>query len=380
MYKTTDYNDQSAYYTLFDNGQGIRDITNIVQGSDDVLIAGGCVGQPVNTEQLFLSENRGETWKTVFMRPYYKKQWIAGKGLRTFSRKDNQILSQTSSDYAMRFTYGNGARTILAVVDVGDIPVGGKTIVLKTGYVANVEQMDEVLTSYENIDGKVADIRICDGYVIDAVSNKRVLTADTERCNHNIKLGQTSEYKILENHAYRLNGSVNLGKLSRLNFTKGFTISMLFRKDRSGDEWWTNDYRVIFQSGDTKLVMFQQSICWMYGTTNIYSKKLYIDSAYLNSVNDDYVRVTAYFTDSELPIANIYTDNKWTYVDVECTEYPITQNLSDNDFIVGNALGSDYAEMPNIARIEIYNRVLSHSEIMSLTNGCNLVTDGSRFN
>lgn len=375
LYKTTDYNDPNAYYPLFDNGQGIRDIINVIEGSDDVLIAGGCVDAAVHKQQLFLSEDRGETWKTVLVNPDSTKQDAAGKGLRTFSRKGNQILSETSTGYAMRFVYGNGAKTVLAIVNVGDIPVEGKTITLKTGYVANIEQMDDVLTTYENIDGKVADIQICDGYIVDKVSNKRVMTDKTEMVNSRIKIGQTSEYKILAESAYRLNDSINLGKLSRLNFTKGFTVSLLFRKE-DGKKYLAdyNEYP-IFQSGNTKLVLYRRSLRLMSGSTSLWGDKLYIQDSYLVSVNEDYVRLTAYFTADGLPSAGIYTENKRTEV-AACAEYPIAQNLSENDFIVGSSL----AGAPNIARIEIYNRVLSHGEIMSLTNGCNLITDGSKFN
>ena len=113
----------------------------------------------------------------------------------------------------------------------------------------------------------------------------------------------------------------------------------------------------------------------MSGSTSIWGDTLYIQGSYLESVNEDYVRITAYFTADELPSAGIYTENKRIEV-AACTEYPITQNLSVNDFIVGSSL----AGAPNIARIEIYNRVLTHGEIMALTNGCNLVTNGSGFN
>ncbi len=92
-------------------------------------------------------------------------------------------------------------------------------------------------------------------------------------------------------------------------------------------------------------------------------------------MNEDYVRLTAYFTADELPSAGIYTENKHIGI-AACAEYPITQNLSENDFIVGSSL----AGAPNIARIEIYDRVLTHGEIMALTNGCNFITDGSKFN
>lgn len=375
LYKTTDYNDPNAYYPLFDNGQGIRDIINVIDGNDDVLIAGGCVDAAVHQQQLFLSADRGETWKTVLMNPNYADEAPAGKGLRTFSRKGTQILSETNTGYCMRFAYGNGARTILAIVSVGDIPTSGKTITLKTGYVANIEQMDDVLTAYENIDGKVADIQICDGYIVDKVSNKRVMTDKTEMVNSRIKIGQTSEYKILAESAYRLNDSINLGKLSRLNFTKGFTVSLLFRKEDG--KKYLEDYNEypIFQSGNTKLVLYRRSLRLMSGSTSIWGDTLHIQDPYLESVNEDYVRLTVYFTADELPSAGIYTENKRTEV-AACAEYPIAQNLSENDFIIGSSL----AGAPNIARIEIYNRVLTHGEIMALTNGCNLVTNGSMFN
>lgn len=381
LYKTSDYTDQNAYYTLFDNGQGIRDVTNVIDGSDSVLIAGGCVGAPVSTEQLFLSEDKGETWKTVFMRVYPINDIPAGAGLRTFSRKGNQIISQTYTGYAMRFAYGNGAKTIVAIVSVGDIPTTGKNITLKTGYVASIEKMDSVLTAYENIDGKVADIVIGDGYVVDNVSNKRVMSDATEKVDVSTRLGQTSEYKILSDHAFRLNGSANLGKLSRLNFNKGFTVSILFRKEDGKNYLSDEKYHVIFRSGSIRFGLHRRSIFLADGATSIFGDKLYLSDAYLASVDDHYVRVTAWFGTETLPTANTYTSNKRLTNAVTCDTYPIIDNISANDFIVGNDSTEPlYADIPNIARIEIYNRVLSHGEIMSLTNGCNLVTDGSMFN
>ena len=381
LYKTTDYTDKRAYYPLFDNGQGIRDVTNVVDGSDNVLVAGGCIGAPVSTEQLFLSEDKGETWKTVFMRVYPTNDIPAGVGLRTFSRNGNQIISRTYTGYAMRFAYGNGAKTIVAIVSVGDIPTTGKTITLKTGYVASIEEMDSVLTTYEDIDGKVADIVIGDGYVVDNVSNKRVMSDATEKVDVSTRLGQTSEYKILSDHAFRLNGSVNLGKLSRLNFSKGFTVSMLFRKEDGKNYLLDQKYHVIFRSGSIRFGLHRRSIFLADGATSIFGDKLYLSDAYLASVDDHYVRVTAWFGAETLPTANAYTSNKRLTNAVTCDTYPIIDNISANDFIVGNDSTEPlYADIPNIARIEIYNRVLSHGEIMSLTNGCNLVTDGSMFN
>ena len=380
LYKTTDYTDKRAYYPLFDNGQGIRDVTNVIVDSDNVLVAGGCIGVPVSTEQLFLSEDKGETWKTVFMRPYQINDMPAGKGLRTFSRKGNQIISESSTGYALRFAYGNGAKTIVAIVSVGDIPTTGKTITLKTGYVASIEKMGSVLTTYEDIDGKVADIVIGDGYVVDNVSNKRVMSAATEKVDVSTRLGQTSEYKILKDHAFRLNGSVNLGKLSRLNFNKGFTVSILFRKEDGKNYLDDQKYHVIFRSGTIRFGLHRRSIFLADGATSIFGDKLYLSDAYLASVDEHYVRVTAWFGAETLPTANVYTSNKRLTNAVVCDAYPIIDNISANDFIVGNdSTESLYADIPNIARIEIYNRVLSRGEIMSLTNGCNLVTDGSYF-
>lgn len=380
LYKTTDYTDKRAYYPLFDNGQGIRDVTNVIVDSDDVLIAGGCIGVPVSTEQLFLSVDKGETWKTVFMRPYQINGIPAGIGLRTFSRKGNQIISESSTGYAMRFAYGNGAKTIVAIVSVGDIPTTGKTITLKTGYVASIEEMDSVLTTYEDIDGKVADIVIGDGYVVDNVSNKRVMSDLTEKVDVSTRLGQTSEYKILNDHAFRLNGSVNLGKLSRLNFNKGFTVSILFRKEDGKNYLDDQKYHVIFRSGTIRFGLHRRSIFLADGATSIFGDKLYLSDAYLASVDEHYVRATAWFGAETLPTANVYTSNKRLTNAVVCDTYPIIDNISANDFIVGNdSTESLYADIPNIARIEIYNRVLSHGEIMSLTNGCNLVADGSYF-
>ena len=174
-----------------------------------------------------------------------------------------------------------------------------------------------------------------------------------------------------------LNGTANLGKLSRLNFTKGFTISMLFRKE-DGKQYTSDDTEyTIFQSGDTKLVLWHRSIRLISGTTNIFGNNLFIDDSYLYSVDDDYVRITVYVTSDTSPTATIYTDNNFQYNNVPVVEtYPITKNLSESDFIIGTALPNN----PNISRIEIYNRVLTHGEIMSLTNGCNLIANNSKFN
>ena len=385
LYKTTDYNDPDAYYPLFDNGQGVRDVTNVIEGSDDILIAGGCLDDSVHTQQLFLSEDQGETWKTVLIWPDHTVSFAAGNGLRTFSRNGNEILSETYTGYPLRFVYGNGAKTTLVVVQVGDIPASGKTITLQTGYVNCRENMEAVLTSHEKIGGKVADIRIGDGYVEDVVSGVRVMTEDTQACTDKIKVGQTSINRYLDDAAFRLNGSVNLGKLSRLDFNKGFTVSMLLRKEDGKNYLADNKYHVIFQTGDTKLILWRRSFILMDGESNIFGtperpRVLHLDDAYLNSVNKDYVRVTLVFSDEALPTARVFTANNWNLEYAVCSQYPIIENFSDNDFIVGNSLAdSNYDDIPNIARIEIYNRELSYGEIFSLTNGCNLITNGSYF-
>lgn len=85
---------------------------------------------------------------------------------------------------------------------------------------------------------------------------------------------------------------------------------------------------------------------------------------------------TRTLTADDLPAVNVYTENQRRDSDIICTEYPITDNFSENDFV----FGSDLEGAPNIARLEIYNRILTHGEIMALTCGCNLVTDGSQFN
>ena len=208
------------------------------------------------------------------------------------------------------------------------------------------------------------------------------MTTDTELVNCNTRLRQTSEPKILSTHGYRLNGGVNLGKLSRLDFNKGFTISFLLKKKTTFDDYWDDDkYHVIFQSGDVTLCMYHRALVLMHRTTEVYRKSLAVDVCYLYNSGwwDSYLRVTMCLSADSLPTASIYTNNSNTTTGVACTEYPITENLSDNDFIVGK-LDDSYADMPDIARIEIYNRVLTHGEIMSLTNGCNLITDGTQFN
>ena len=116
-----------------------------------------------------------------------------------------------------------------------------------------------------------------------------------------------------------------------------------------------------------------------HGATTVFGTGIGLDPSCLRSDWNSYLRVTVCFSGDALPKASIYTNNSNTTVDFACTEFPITENLSDNDFIVGK-LDSDYADMPNIASIEIYNRVLTPGEIMSLTNGCNLITDGTKFN
>lgn len=381
MYKTSDFLDSNAYYSLFDNGQGMRDIANVIEDSDDVLIAGGCVGNGVGQEQIFLSEDRGETWKTVYTRPYNTKQAFAGKGLRTFMKRDGQIIAETYEGNAMRFSYGNGAKTILTFVNVGDIPTSGKTITLKTGYMANIEYMRNIYNFRDNVDGKVLDIRVEDGYVIDKVSNKRVLTDKTSKCVCNTNVGLTSECKNISNYSYRLNEQVNLGTLSRLNFRKGFTISFLFKKEDDKNYLLDNTEYLLLQwgqNGNLKIAIKNRSLIIKDDYTSVYGQKLYIADPYLDGNIDGYVRITAYFTKDDLPKANIFTESRIIGTDdIECisdyTGWTIPE-FSKSDLYFGS-IG-----MPNIPQFEIYNRVLTYGEILGLGSGVNLITDGCKYN
>ena len=118
--------------------QGVRTIRDI----NGRIIAGGNAGQSNRVVQLYSSTDKGFTWNTI-----YAENWLdtnaAGAGVRYFSdvskplgaTENQMIIGGNASEYKpLRVFEGGNNYHALVYIDVGELPIGGKTIKVKYGH------------------------------------------------------------------------------------------------------------------------------------------------------------------------------------------------------------------------------------------------------
>lgn len=148
IYKTTDVDDVNACKAVCSTLQGVRKIQKIA----DTIVAFGCAGGTNKIEQYLISNDDGETWSTAYagnIESLYHTS--SGDGIRyttdyfmPMGSAEPQVIATGFNRGYTRIYFGGNHYQALVYVNVGNIPAGGKTIKLKTGYI--VDSSDESKT------------------------------------------------------------------------------------------------------------------------------------------------------------------------------------------------------------------------------------------
>lgn len=351
LYKTSDAMDSDAYYSVIEGEhQGIRVIHSI--DGDKVLLVGGCAGKTNQSRSLYLSEDFGETWNTIWQEAP-ENITDAGLGYRYMNSYDSvTYMGGYGVSNAGVFEYGTKEQSALVYVDVGDVPTGGKTITLETGYLLSVNTALDDFTS-ANL---VADVRFDNSvFIEDQVSHKRVY-GDMQ--SDGLYFDGREIYKP------QIESEINLGKLNRLSFNKGFTVCLWVDPQLNYSELMGTGRRQIFKVGSISFVFESNTVGVYNGNTRIAYAA--IAEAALWMPGFKHIAVT---------ISNETTPKIRTYAfDAPGSELTASSwgigNLNASDFIVGREqLDANWTEPYFVDRLKIFDRVLTVNEIRAEWRG-----------
>ena len=358
LYKTSDVYKQNLYYTVLDTKQGIRNVFSIK--GDKVLGCLATAGGTNQTRTIFLSEDYGETWKPIY-EAYPEFTSNAGNGYRWYSKNINNkiYMSGYGEQYACVLEYGTEEQTAVVHVNVGNIPVGGKDITLKTGYLTNYEET----TNREFDDGLVFNLDFTNGeYIEEKISHKRI------PCDL-IPITQDDNTIYTPNTIYN---PINLGSFTKLNFTKNFTLTFWLKceKKSAGEVYADETLYEIMTFASTGTVP----------PVRFFVKKnhlLVISDNYANPMIDVMLGWQSFYNPGINFYAVVFKDGK-----VSSYSYDIENvsdlNISENIHVLLNTCNCTIGSRNNIGTqnvsakhhlindIRIYNKILNKDEIRAI--------------
>lgn len=378
LYKTTDVLDGSKCIPVLKTHQGIRGAMSPDNGRTILVTGTSCNTNGI--AQIYMSEDYGDTWKTAFADEHrVLTASTAGYGNRAFTdyfipkgSKEKQVIATADDDvegYALRCFFGENHYYALVYVNVGDIPHGGKRIVLNPNYLLGKSDMD---SSSDDIVKPYWHMRLNEG----EGTFTRVQSM-TKNINNVLELWDKADvcygglYPAKVRNAYgaklKSTGSANVGVIAMSRY-KNFSFSFCIKMPKNVNDFTSSTKRYIMTSANGNAIYIQNGNLYMkLGTV---STQVKLDPIMKQSLGMYcYVMVTV--SNSDTPIVTVYTyDNKTTVTNASSWG---KTNINNGDWFLGkSSLGSDESNYTEgICDIRFYTKCLTDAEVRMCYHGRN---------
>ena len=378
----------SSDYTTLDIAQkgfgGVRSFADF--GNDDMIVAGISRNSRFGENQIVISTTKGETWKTISRTDAMPE--TSGDGYRE-SGYFGLIAADTApciflsggSYVAPTRIYNGGDYYREVEIEVDDIPASDIVIIAKTGYVmpypySTVRGYDDDSLVY-----RVAFDEGCGQLVQDSVGMIAEVegSIDWEKSEEPLRFGEYSnegDMPFSFSSAARISGTLNFGKISALNFSSGYTITMwVNEKNRRCDYDDSQRYsslndnisHSIVKIGNYIITRLNSSFCIVNNNdSSKYSRKAYNGST--PQCSDNYYFLAIVIGNSGIEVyinGNIIgggSSSNWTGW--------TSTDLSDADIIFGSG-DSAVQSCAYISDFCIYNRELAIDDVRAIYKGFN---------
>lgn len=156
IYRSTDVTDPTKCTPVVSTLGGMRMIQS---PKDGLIVAYACAGGTNKIEQYYQSVDNGLTWDCIYANDLAPLEpEISGNGIRyvtpyftPMGDTENQVIGTGfGMDYAVRCYFGGNRYSGIVYAKVGDVPVGGKTIRIKTGYLVDHSNESDTRTAYSD--------------------------------------------------------------------------------------------------------------------------------------------------------------------------------------------------------------------------------------
>lgn len=372
LYSTDNVNNSDSYKVAIDSPVLIRFIKHLPDGSH---IAFGSANAQNRINQIYKS-NDGETWFTIWTDDASAVNITSvGSGTgRTvtelFKPKGSDslqiIASGLDGSHALRILIGDNHYSGIMYVNVGDIPVGGKDIVLHTDYVFDGSNAERTFTE------PMATFSVVtkeDGLYVNDV--KIESTGSVKK----VKAYTTGSIKRIEEHnvfAYTmgLNERVNLGRIP-INKNKDITVEMKLLSPNT-DGW--NDAKpkqsVILLGSSNPLIRIGWGAgSFIYTIDGVETRSNGMGASFKHSTFEQIITITLVIGENSL---KTYVDGQLIATNASPSYVSSNNKWFDaGDFYFGkssNYNGNEGAYTNGLVSLKVYDRALTDKEVSNLVN------------
>lgn len=383
--------DDTEFEDVWKGWGGVRFISDF--GDDSLLIVGIQRNSHFEENQILLSYDQGKTWKNL-MRADTPKKVTSGDGFRKAiycgtlagDTAPCVILNQGHFTEAFRVYKETNDYYREVEVEVDDVPSSASeiTITAKTGYV-----MPYPYTTVRGLEvyGLVYEIPFnegCGTMVQDSLGNIVSVdgTISWETKEEPVRYGEYSSEEdkpFAFSSAAKVNGTLDFGKIDKLNFSNGYTITFWWNeKNRfchyTEEERYDHGYLSnpailrILSAGNYDLVRTKEALVGIIPRGATTRDVFNSHSAGMQALpcSDNYCFICIVVSDTRIylylngSLSGGSTVGSWVGFN--------DMNLSENNLVIGSA---DTETPGYISDFKIYNRQLSDNEIRDIYKGFN---------
>lgn len=364
--------------------QGIAGVRSFADfGNDSIIVCGSSQCNNVAENQIFVSGDKGQTWFSVYKK-YQTPSDNSGIGFRqaynavllTGDTEPCIVLAADQGNVPSMRIYSGGDNWYREAYILLENTSGNVTITAKTGYAMEYPYKNIESRSENNL---VYHIPLSEGngkYIHDSEGNICAINGDdftwdkTPVTRFGDYSGKSTIRPYMPSYGIRLEQgtTVNFGKISKLNFSKNYSIALWVRTDGT----YVSDFYKLFSAGNT--CFYQRSINFGIidsdaeivggNVSNALHSSQMVNGSYRKSNHDYYFLV--------LTVDNSHVCKAYLNGVVGSDRNDAAPagkqffTLDARDFILGS---NDNNGAFYISDIRIYNKVLSATEILEMYRG-----------
>lgn len=376
VYKTTNPMDATKYKPVVNTSQGIRSIVSV----GDKIIYGGCAGDTNCVDQICMSDDNGETWRTVYSEDWDSAggsgngvRWITEPFVPKGATEEQVIINGNGRPYGIRGYFGGDRHYAICYVNLGNVTSENKAITVKCGYAMEYPRK-RYTDIYNQIDKCYPlfklPMRDGNGDLIteELTGNKGKIVGNYEwlTCD-NLSNGYIYPKHRNNGYALKLNSDayVNLGHFSKLNKNKGITIAFKMNTESPNGLYQLDREHILLSNDAFDLAIFQNRRFGIRWKSNGQFTRSWL---HLGALQTDYFNT--YFvciSNDAMPKITTYVNDSANAMEEQTSTYWENSYFSLGDLYLGSKDGNSIGFA--ISDLVIFDKILSAKERAKINRG-----------
>lgn len=375
IFRSTNIDDPNECEMVVKTQQGVR---TIYSPKDGIIIAHGCTGWTNSIEQILMSKDNGLSWETVFTRDINvlgKKGGAAGDGIRFvtdyFKPNGSKYYQVIGTGYALenayRMFFGGDFYCGICYVNVGDVPVGGKDITLKSGFLIPKSNESKTVSDIIEPCCKISPIGNnkveVNGTICEVLNGYE--TVDTDGC---CRYGGIHGALSRNDIGMRMNAN-SISQIGNIGLKRSDDMTVIFWLEKNSLDagillaTTDNKFRVSVRPAMLEIICNSHAYYCSFPSCS-YESPYYTMYAFTISESDGTVTIKTYAPDMEY----VYKKDIDAQIYYRGALSSDTIDLSEKTWTLGNGINSILC---GFSEMIIIDKALSAEEIQSIYHGRN---------